>query len=141
MKNGIIFNLMVSLAMISCRLKESYSQRDDISGTYIMEYSFKVIHPESSDTIGLRTIRDRIFIQNQGYEVSNSKGGLNDYENEGWLNMDHADDRSFVTFSSKFDPSDSSLTNDINVKLYLDFNNQKLYRGRGIIFNYYRKTR
>ena len=33
-----------------------------ISGTYVKEYSFKVVNPETGNEIGFRTIRDTIFV-------------------------------------------------------------------------------
>ena len=92
------FFVTVGLIAISCGSKERDTQTYNISGVYVREYSFKVIHPERGDTIGVRTIRDTIFIgqKNQYYEVSNRKWRLNDYDKEGWKSMEHDDDRPTV---------------------------------------------
>jgi hypothetical protein len=51
------------LMILSCGSKNNHLEPDKISGTYVREYTFKVIHLESGDEIGMRTIRDTITIR------------------------------------------------------------------------------
>jgi hypothetical protein len=126
------FFVTVGLIAISCGSKERDSQTDNISGVYIREYSFKVIHPERGDTIGMRTIRDTIFIRqkDQGYEVSNNKWSLNDYDIDGWKNMEHAEDHSMPTFHVTFNLADGSLDSESMQHLFLDLERGQLYKDK-----------
>lgn len=130
MKTELTFFVAVGLMTISCGSKHK-SQTDEISGTYVREYSFKVIHPERGDTIGFRTVSDTIFIsqKDQGYEVSNSKWGLNDYDTMRWQNLEHSEDRPLSTYQANFDISDNSLRgNEFTPTLYLTLNPKQLFK-------------
>ena len=65
----------------------SLATQDEISGAYVHEYSFKVVNPETGTEIGLRTVRDTIFIRLAAvnFELSNRKWAKNDYDNRGWM--------------------------------------------------------
>jgi hypothetical protein len=132
MKIGTIFNLMVSLVILSCGSKNNHFESDKISGTYVREYTFKIIHPESGIEIGMRTIRDTIIIQpiNTGYEVSNNRWSLNDYDKDGWRNMEHADDRPFPMYAATYEPKTHSLraVGTISNIIYLNIELNQLYR-------------
>ena len=130
MKTELTFFVAVGLIAISCGSKHQ-SQTDEISGTYVREYSFKVIHPERGDTIGFRTVRDTIFIsqKDRGYEVSNNKWSSNDYDKEGWQNMEHLEDRPLSTYQANFNIVDSSLRgNEFTPTLYLNPNPKQLFK-------------
>ena len=100
MKRGLAFLITVGLTVLACGTKEHSKSADEISGTYVREHSFKVVNPETGAEIGMRMIRDTIFIEpiENGYEVSNRKWRLNDYDKDGWQSMEHSDDRPIFTF-------------------------------------------
>jgi hypothetical protein len=123
--------IFVGFAFGSCQTGNDSTQYD-ITGTYVREYSFKVIHPGTGDEIGTRTIRDTIFIHTKNkvvYEVSNSKWMLNDYDVAGWRNMEHAEDRPMPRYQARFDPIDSLIRSEFNPPLYLDPSTGRLYQG------------
>lgn len=123
--------IFLGLLLASCQTGND-SKEFDIPGTYVREYSFKVIHPETGDEIGTRTIRDTIFIHTKDellYEVSNSKWMLNDYDGEGWRSMEHAEDRPMPPYQARFDPIDSAIRSEFNPPLYLDPSTSRLYQG------------
>lgn len=124
------FFVTVGLFAISCGSKKRDTQTDNISGVYVREYSFKVIHPERGDTIGVRTIRDTIFIgqRNQYYEVSNRKWKLNEYDKEGWKSMEHDDDRPTPIYKATFNNTDKTLVSEEGESILLGLSGQ-LYRG------------
>src|SRR5882672_12810833 len=104
MKKGLWFIVIVGTLVFACGIRDNSRSHDEISGAYVREYSFKIINPETGAEIGMRTIRDTIFIRpvEERYEVSNSKWRLNDYDKEGWQNMEHAEDRSMPTSQATF---------------------------------------
>lgn len=109
---GLAILVTVGIVVFACRTREgSGSQKDDISGTYVREYSFEVVNSETGVHLGMRTIWDTIFIQSISieYEVSNKKWERNDYDNEGWQSMEHADDRPMPSFRGAFSATDNSL--------------------------------
>jgi len=130
MKTQMTFLVAVGITIFSCGTNRD-SGKDEISGTYVREYSFKVENPESSAEVGTRTIRDSIFIRSMDkhYEISNNKWQRNDYDREGWKNMEHSEDRPMVTYEATFDPSKNSLQADSRISLYFDFNTNQLFKG------------
>ena len=61
--------------------------------------------------------------------MSNKKWRLNDYDKEGWQNMEHAEDRPMPTYIAAFAPSDSSINAEHALPLYLDLIGGNLYKG------------
>lgn len=131
MKRGLGVIVAVGIVVFACRTKDHSRSNDKISGTYVREYSFKVVNPETGNEIGLRTIRDTIFVnpKQNGYEVSNNKWRLNDYSKEGWQNMGHTEDQPMPTYIAAYDPSDSSLNAEHALPLYLELIGGNLYKG------------
>jgi hypothetical protein len=124
-----------ALGVVSCSTKESKESSDSASGVYVREYSFEITNPETGQKIGMRQVRDSIFVELGGgdYQVSNRKWRMNDYDNEGWVSMAHADDRPLPTFLASYDARTSSLnSNNSNVSqtIILDAENAKLYKGK-----------
>src|SRR5687767_3123552 len=132
MKSGFSLIVAVSLMIMSCGSKENGSGADSkILGTYVKEYSFKVTNTGTGEEIGMSTVRDTIFIKpkQNGYEVSNNKWKLNDYDREGWQSMEHSEDHPLRTYQATFDPTDNSLNAQFMVPLYLD-QKGKLLKGK-----------
>ena len=111
--------------------KENSKLSDPISGTYVREYSFKVVNPETGADIGIRTIRDTIFVEPGGdhYQVTNRKWATNDYDAEGWRNMQHSDDRPLASYSASFSSFDSTLNSQQMISLRVVALGKKLYKG------------
>lgn len=132
MKRRLVVIVAVGIVVFACGSKDHSRSNDKISGTYVREYSFKVVNPETGNEIGFRTIRDTIFVnpKQDGYEVSNKKWRLNDYDKEGWQSMEHAEDRSMPTYIAAFAPSNSSLNAEHALPLYLDLIGGNLYQGK-----------
>ncbi|MBA4056152.1 MAG: hypothetical protein C0490_15665 [Marivirga sp.] len=124
-----------ALGIASCSTKENNGNSNLATGVYVREYSFEVTNPETGLKIGMRQVRDSIFVQpgNDAYQVSNRKWRMNDYDNEGWVSMAHADDRPLPTFLASYDANTNSLnSNNSNVSqtIVLDTENEKLYKGK-----------
>jgi hypothetical protein len=132
-KTGLV---LVGFFILACGVKE---KPDEVSGVYVHEYSFEIVNPESGAKIGLRTVRDSIFIKaiEVGYEVANKKWRKNDYDLEGWQNMEHSDDRPMPLFRASFDLNKLS-NSDLSFVFYLDPNNEQLTREKGGTTVYYK---
>ena len=78
--NRLSIMVMVGTVVFACGTKEQSKARDEISGSYAREYSYKVINPESGTEIGITTVRDTIFIRSvEGeYEVSNHESQMDE---------------------------------------------------------------
>lgn len=129
MKAKMILIVAVGFAVFSCNLKRDSESNDEISGAYAREYSFKIVNPETGSEIGLRTIRDTISIRTSenGYEVSNSKWKMNDYDKEGWQSMEHSDNRPLETFTASFSNGKSLLASKSGQVLFFDLKDHKLF--------------
>ena len=132
MKTKITIIVAVGFAIFSCSNGRDSGSGDKISGAYVREYSFKVVHPETGNEVGVRTIRDTIFIRQVEniYEVSNNKWRLNDYDKNGWKNMDHDDDRSMPTFKATFNSARVSLDSESMPHLFLDLGMEQLFKDK-----------
>lgn len=133
MNRRIISVCLVSLAISACSPdSQSGSSKEDnnIQGVYVREQAVEVKHPESGDLNGMRQIRDSIFIEaaDNGYSVTNRKWRLNDYEQEGWVSMEHADDRPFPSFVAALDQKSNALHSDEGYSFTIDQDSHKLLR-------------
>jgi hypothetical protein len=127
----MIFIVAVGFGIFSCSRGQDSGSSEEISGVYVRQYSFKVVNSETGAEIGIRTIRDTIFIQTteNGYEVSNRKWKLNEYDKAGWQSMQHSEDRPVPTYQAIFNHSGNSLTSELMVPLYIVANGKTLIRG------------
>lgn len=133
MKTKMILIVAVGFAIFSCSNRQDSSSSDEISGAYAREYFFKVVNPETGSELGMRRIRDTIFIKpfEYGYEVSNRKWKRNDYDKDGWKSMEHSDDRPITKYKALFHSADSILTSETTSQsLYLDLRKKQLYKGK-----------
>lgn len=141
LKSAFIFATVAGL--VSCGTGgDSSSVTTDASGTYVREYAVEVTNPETGKKIGMRQVRDSIFIvrSEDGYQVSNRKWRMNDYDQEGWVSMAHSDDRPLPTFFAEYDerlealaPRNMAVTKPIfidsdNGTLFKDETMQKAYQ-------------
>ena len=111
MKKELGFLITVGVVVFTCGSKDHSESADEISGAYVREYSFKVVNPETGAEIGMRTIRDTIFVRplDEKYQISNHKWGKNDYDNDGWTNMEHSDDRPIPSMTASFNQDTQTL--------------------------------
>lgn len=110
--------------------RESGTNDDNIKGIYVREQTVEVRHPESGDLVGVRQIRDSIFVEpvDEGYNVSNKKWQMKDYENDGWVSMQHSDDRPFSAFVATLDQRSNALQSQDGFSITIDPTGQKLLR-------------
>jgi hypothetical protein len=137
MKGMISLLVIVGFICGSCQTK-SDSRDSEITGIYVREYSYKVIHPNTGQEIGLRTIRDSIFIEAEGsqYRIINRKWRKNEYDDLGWQNMAHAEDRPIPEFIAAYDHADNSIESPTGNRLFYDPNESFIYWTKD--FNYLR---
>lgn len=98
-----------------CRNTENANSGDDsVSGTFVREYSREILDQLSGNRMGVRTVRDTIYITavDGNFKVENSKWSLNDYDQEGWKNMEHGESGPLPTFVAKYDETSRSLVSE-----------------------------
>jgi len=142
MKRSLTLIVAVGFAISSCTKRQDTTASDEISGAYAREYSFKVVNPETGNEVGMRTIRDTIFIRpvESGYEVANTKWRLNTYDKQGWQNMRHNEDRPFPSYVAVFNKTESTLNFQSVPSLYLNLPEGSLSKDKKGD-NPYRKSR
>jgi hypothetical protein len=122
----------VCLGLVSCdSIERANHAGGDVSGTYVREYTIDVPNMNSGGKLGIRQVRDSIFVKhgNNGYEVSNRKWRMNDYDQDGWVSMAHADDRPLPTFFASYDERSERLNpdnSDISKPIFIDTKGNKL---------------
>jgi hypothetical protein len=133
MKRIIMTSTITYLLSVSCT-KPSV-QKDQIAGVYVKETVFEVIHPITDNRLGVGRIRDTIFIapKQNGFEVSNNKWRLDEFNDRGWQNLQHEENHPMPTYQVSFDPTDSSLNpvmSGLLLAFKLDLKNQRLQKGK-----------
>ena len=89
---------------------------DSVAGTYVREYSNEILNQLSGDKVGVRTVRDTLYITSagDGYSIENTKWSMNDYDNDGWQNMKHGESGPLPSFKASYDNSTRSLISDVS---------------------------
>jgi hypothetical protein len=111
-KRIVSFLVGVSICY-ACGNKEGAATNDDsIAGTYVREYSREILNQLSGNKVGMRTVRDTLYVTSSGndYKVENEKWSMNDYDNNGWQNMEHGEGGPIPSFNAKFDESSRTLS-------------------------------
>lgn len=141
MKTTVILLAVIGILISSCHSKRNQFSLDGLSEAYAREYTFQIVNPETGAKIGMRAVRDTIFIRSldEGYEVSNSKWMFNDYDQNGWRDMKHSENRPFATYQSKYDSKNNSLSSRDGKKLRFEPNNELVYSNKGIVYNRIKK--
>ena len=100
----------------ACGNSESANEKDSIAGTYVREYSREILNQLSGNKVGMRTVRDTLYISSagDGYKVANSKWSMNDYDNDGWQNMKHGESGPLPTFNASYDRGSRTLSSEGN---------------------------
>lgn len=95
----------------SCSSSESKSNEDTVAGIYVREYSREILNQLSGNKVGMRTIRDTIYIRegSTGYKIANSKWRMNDYDEDGWQNMEHGEEGPWPSFEATYDADNKRL--------------------------------
>lgn len=121
MKYRISLLVIVGFICGSCQTNRD-SRATEITGTYVREYSYKVIHPNTGEEIGTRIIRDTFFIEAEDnrYRISNNKWRKNDYDDDGWKSLLHSNNRPIPMYSAQFNHDKMSLTDSHHVTLFID---------------------
>jgi hypothetical protein len=98
--------------LTSCSSGESKSNEDTVTGIYVREYSREILNQLSGNKVGMRTIRDTLYIReaDTGYRIANSKWRINDYDEDGWQNMEHGEEGSWPSFEATYDAHNKRLT-------------------------------
>jgi hypothetical protein len=126
--------ITISMAVFCCDFNRSDTLAEKVTGVYVREHTFEVTHIETGNVIGLSTIRDTIFIspKDDKFEIVNNKWRLNDYDNEGWKNQFHAEDRSMPVALATYNSTDHSLNLHLPgaMPFYIDIKNKLLKMGR-----------
>lgn len=105
--------VMSGLICYACGTKENASE-DLISGTYVREYSREILNQTSGNKLGMRTVRDTIYIssQGEGYQIKNVKWSMNDYDNDGWQDMKHSESKPLPLFTATYDSKSRTLNSE-----------------------------
>jgi hypothetical protein len=87
------------------------NEKDLIAGVYVREYSNEILNQLSGNKVGMRTVRDTLYITSSGdeYEVENSKWSINDYDNDGWKDMEHSESGPLPSFNASYDQTSRTL--------------------------------
>ena len=113
---------------------------EHVTGTYVHSYTADVMEIETGEVMGIRTVRDTIFIKKSGkkFEVSNRKWMDNDYDNVGWMLPDSKADQAMPTYLVEYDSLQRKLIPDPKEKkrvpLYVD--GDRLYWGEAKALEY-----
>jgi hypothetical protein len=76
---------------------------------------------------------DHLFRKATDYEISNHKWRLNDYDQEGWVSMQQADDQPLPIYIAAYDENSKSLTSknsNVSQSIFLDIENGKLFKNK-----------
>ena len=87
-------------------------EEDSVAGTYVREYSNEILNQLSGDKVGMRTVRDTLYITSEGdgYKIQNAKWSMNDYDGDGWQNMKHAESAPLHSFKAMYDRNSRTLS-------------------------------
>ena len=140
----IVFTVLVSLIIIACNPKEKeYPEPQEVPGTYINTYSVDFIDAKTGETMGSRTVRDTIFIKQEGeeFEVSNRKWLFNDYDNNGWVDSMQGEIEPMKTYQAQYDLT-TGLLNPLeqNSRPPLFLEGEKIYWGELRALEYFKVT-
>jgi hypothetical protein len=126
-----------SWMLVSCDPKNSSeSSGTAAAGIYVREYVTEITNQNTGDKIGTRKVRDTIIIErieDDEFKITNRKWRMNDYDQDGWVSMEHADDRPLPTFLASYDETSSELLpkgETISHSIFLDQENGKIFKNK-----------
>ncbi|RAW01969.1 hypothetical protein [Pseudochryseolinea flava] len=136
MKMRVVSFLVGVSICYGCGNSESASSSNEsISGTYVREYSSEILNQLSGNKMGMRTVRDTIYISTAGekFKVENAKWSMNDYDQEGWKNMEHAESGPLPAFTAEYDESSRTLNSGSAPDLVISEDNKLSVGGKSEI--------
>jgi hypothetical protein len=106
----------------SCSSSESKSKDATVAGVYVREYSSEILNQLSGNKVGMRIIRDTLYIKqtDKGYRIENAKWQMNDYDDEGWENMEHSESAPLPSYDATYDKQSRTLTSEMSGALVPD---------------------
>lgn len=110
-----VAGFLVGVSMCySCGNTESANGGHSIAGTYVREYSREILNQLSGDKVGIRTVRDTLYITSAGdsYKIENRKWRMNDYDNDGWQDMKHSESGPLPPFNASYDEASRTLKSE-----------------------------
>ena len=135
MTHKIVLICVVGLFAMSCS-NENAGSTKNLSGTYVRESTNEVKHEFTGNTVGIRKIRDTIFVEptDKGFKVSNMKWRLLDYDQDGWIRMRiGGPEGPLPTFRARYDETSKSLIAENELSSHpitFDESHSKLYKGK-----------
>lgn len=135
MTHKIILICVVGLFFMSCSNNENAGSTKKLSGVYVREFTNAVKHEFTGHNVGIRKIRDTIFVEltDKGFLVSNMKWRLLDYDQDGWIQMRvGGPEGPLPTFQARYDESSKSLVAEnelLSYPLTFDESHRRLYKG------------
>jgi hypothetical protein len=84
---------------------------DSIPGTYVREYSSEVITKLTGKKVGVRTVRDTLYITAAGkqYKVENAMWCINHYDDDGWRILEDVEFGPFPPFIAIYNETSRTL--------------------------------
>jgi hypothetical protein len=135
MKQKMVLICAVGLFSMSCS-NENAGSGKNLSGVYVREVANEVKHEFTGNTVGIRKIRDTIFVEStdKGFMISNMKWRLLDYDQDGWIRMrPGGTEGPLPTFQARYDETSKSLIAEnelISYPLTFDESQSKLFKGK-----------
>lgn len=135
MMRVVSFLVGVSICYGCGNSESASSSNDSIAGTYVREYSSEILNQLSGNKMGMRTVRDTIYITSAGdnFKVRNAKWSMNDYDQEGWKNMEHAESGPLPTFTADYNESSRTLNSGSAPDLVISEDNKLSVGGKSEI--------
>lgn len=107
--------ILLFSVVAGCKIIEKESAYSEaVAGTYVHTYTADVLEVETGEVMGIRTVRDTIFIKKAGkkFEVSNRKWMDNDYDNVDWVQPESKADQAMPTYLAEYDSTTGKLVPD-----------------------------
>jgi uncharacterized protein YcfL len=108
-----------SLLLAACEAEKKEAAQS-VAGTYVREYSTEIKHPETGQLVGQSTFRDTLFIEDQNdlFRIRHVKWRLNDFDEKGWQNQQHAENRPMPVFLARFNNNSMEALDIPGLKLH-----------------------
>lgn len=126
MRKIVIVFLSIGAFLSAC---SSGVSDDEIIGAYVSRDTVLQRHIYSGDTIGHSVIADTVFVsrKEKGYQVSEHRWYLNDYDLKGWYRNYDGEMKSHTV---TFDKTDSTLNSELYSPIYFDLDKNELFFGK-----------
>lgn len=121
MKHFVGFLIWISICWACGNPNKDGERADSISGTYVREFSREILSQSNGAKMGMRTVRDTLYVtfEGDGYKVRNTRWSMNDYDDDGWRDMEHAEGGPLASFTATYDEASRTLTSGSAPKLVI----------------------